>query len=424
MKIEKGESKNVELVGYHDLDDRPGFQMAMQVVDGNWFLYLAHFWHKGWTIMDVTEPSDPKLVRFVPWEGGQDTITIKVQVADGKMIANLQREIALLAHEGAPFEEGILIFDVKEDPVDPKLLGHWKSGGEGTHRNYYDGGRYVHTSAGCPGFYGNIYRIIDIEDPTNPVEAGRWWLPEQWGAGQVPTEEEEKFGGPAKSYLQSQHHRKYSLHGPPYPKGDRVYLNFFNSAVLAILDISNIALPQLISKLQFNPPFGNMIAGHTAMPLSQRDLLLYTTEGTFQGFGGQLDIAGIVDISDEKHPRLISTLPVPEPPPGSPYKNFHEKAASFGPHNFHEPHNHPDLEDRNDRVYLTYFNAGLRIYDISDPYLPREIAYYIPPDPTKRNGPMPRGKLGVSSEDILVDKRGYIYMTDKNLGLHVLRCTI
>ena len=120
MKIAKGEAKNVELVGYHDLDDRPGFQMALQVVDGRWFLYLAHFWHKGWTIMDVTEPADPKLVRFIPWKGGQNTITIKIQVADGTMIANLQREIHSLAKEGEPFEEGILIFDVK-DPVDPKL---------------------------------------------------------------------------------------------------------------------------------------------------------------------------------------------------------------------------------------------------------------------------------------------------------------
>jgi hypothetical protein len=66
----------------------------------------------------------------------------------------------------------------------------------------------------------------------------------------------------------------------------------------------------------------------------------------------------------------------------------------------------------------------VRVYDISDPYLPREIAYYIPPNPKKRFGMLPLGDLVVSSEDILVDKRGYIYVTDKNLGLHILRCTI
>ena len=28
-------------------------------------------------------------------------------------------------------------------PENPQLLGHYKTGGLGTHRNYYDGGRYV-----------------------------------------------------------------------------------------------------------------------------------------------------------------------------------------------------------------------------------------------------------------------------------------
>lgn len=414
MKIERGEAKNVELIGYHDLQNRPGFQMAMQVVKNRWYLYLGHFWHKGWTIMDVTEPSKPELVKFVPWPGGQDTITIKVQVAEGLMIANLQREISLLAHEGAPFEEGILIFDVK-DPVDPKLLGHWKTGSTGTHRNFYVGGRYVHASAAAPGFTGNIYRIVDIADPAKPVEVGRWWLPEQWTAGGAKITRE-----------------RVDLHGAPYVTGNRAYLSYMGGGMV-ILDISDITLPKLVSQLQFNPPLGRPIACHTVLPLPRRKLAIASSEGTgIQPTGDRfatqpkapLDIAGIIDVSDEKKPTLISMFPVPVPPEGSPYKNFNEKMGWFGPHNWHQPQDHPDLEDRDDRAYLTYFNAGLRIFDISDPYLPKEIACYIPPEPKERFGPMPFGKLVVSSEDVLVDRRGYIYVTDKNLGLHVLRCTV
>jgi hypothetical protein len=139
----------------------------------------------------------------------------------------------------------------------------------------------------------------------------------------------------------------------------------------------------------------------------------------------------MVDVSDETNPTLIAIFPIPEPPPGSPYKNYSETqkvgAYGFGPHNLHEPHSHPDLEDRDDRIYATYFSAGVRVYDISDPYLPKEIAYYIPPDPKKWAWQHPAGfggDLRATSEDILVDKRGYIYVTEMQQGLHILRCTM
>ena len=74
-------------------------------------------------------------------------------------------------------------------------------------------------------------------------------------------------------------------------------------------------------------------------------------------------------------------------------------------------------------VYLTYFNAGLRIYDVSDPTLVREVGYFIPPEPTKRVGPMPKTKLVEQSEDVLVDTRGNIYLTHKQQGLWILQYT-
>jgi hypothetical protein len=64
--MEKGASKNIELIGYHDLEGRPAFKIAMQVVKERWYLYLGHFWTPGWTILDVTEPSSPRFVKFIP----------------------------------------------------------------------------------------------------------------------------------------------------------------------------------------------------------------------------------------------------------------------------------------------------------------------------------------------------------------------
>jgi hypothetical protein len=401
--MEKGAAKNVEFVGYHDLEKRPAFKIAMQVVNQRWYLYLAQFWTPGLTIMDVTDPSKPEFVKFI--EGPVNTWTLQVQVSEGIMVTSLERiSDGWGGRPDQPHEEGVYLWDVK-DPVHPIRLSHFRTGASGTHRNYWGGGRYVHLSATARGFDHHIYVIVDIADPSNPKEVGRWWLPDQWAAGGAKVVQPNTF-----------------FHGPAYPDGNRAYLGY-GGAGMVILDISDITLPKFVSKLDFRPALGSRLTCHTVMPLSKRQVALVDSEALAENCKEGLNYAGIVDISDEKNLRLISLFPIPEPPPGAPYKNFCEKGGRFGPHNFHQPQGQPCLEDRDDRVYLTYFNAGLRIYDISDSYLPREIAYYVPPDPKERRGVLPK-TLVVQSEDVLVDKRGYIYVTDKNHGLHILRCTV
>ena len=78
---------NTEVLGYHDLNGKPAFKLAMQEMNDRWYLYLAHLWHQGWSILDVTDPTAPQFVAFLP--GPENTWTIQIQVADGKMITAL-----------------------------------------------------------------------------------------------------------------------------------------------------------------------------------------------------------------------------------------------------------------------------------------------------------------------------------------------
>jgi hypothetical protein len=399
---------NFELVGYHDLDGKPGFKLAMQVVDDHWYLYHGHFWEPLWTILDVTDPSKPRAAAQVP--GPRGTWTLQVQVADGKLVTALEHPLPGWGGEpGVQPEEGIYVWDVS-DPARPRRLSHWKTRGSGTHRNHYDGGRYVHLAAGMPGFDGNIYVIVDIEDPARPREVGRWFVPEQYVAGGArPTPPAD---GPSIPRI--------SLHGPAYVEGDRAYLGY-GGAGMVILDISDVSLPRLVSRLEFGPAFTNSLGMHTVIPLKRRNLAIVNTEAIAESSDEPLNFAGLVDISDERDPRLISLFPTPIPPPGGPYPNFQKRGGRFGPHNQHHPQHQPWLLDRDDLVYLTWFNAGLRVYDIHDPYLPREVGYFLPDDPTERRGPLPKTALVTQSEDVLVDARGYAYLTDKNHGLHIVR---
>ena len=67
-------------------------------------------------------------------------------------------------------------------------------------------------------------------------------------------------------------------------------------------------------------------------------------------------------------------------------------------------------------------NAGLRIYDTSTPAAPREVGYFLPPDPTHRYGVFPKGKLVAQSEECW-SIRAALSTTDKNQGLWILRFT-
>ena len=82
-------ARNIEPIGYHDLNGKPAFKLAMQEVNLRWYLYVAHLWHRGWSVLDVTDPTAPEYCSFIP--GPENTWTIQVQVAEGKMITGLER---------------------------------------------------------------------------------------------------------------------------------------------------------------------------------------------------------------------------------------------------------------------------------------------------------------------------------------------
>lgn len=396
----KSYSENFEAVGYIDLEGRPGFKMALHKAGSRWYLYVAQLWVSGWSIIEVTDPARPRFVRYI--EGPPHTWTLQVQVADGKMITSLERIPPGWGDAADTFAEGFLIWDLA-DPENPQQLGQFKTGGKGTHRNYYAGGRYVYATGLPEGYEGHILQIVDIADPANPKEVSRWWRKGQWTAGG-------ESGAPHDT----------DLHGGSYVKGDRAYLPYGGGGFVT-LDISDVTKPRLVCDLPFSPPFASRIAVHTALPLVKRPLVVVNSEAIQEKCDEPLGFAGIVDVSVETRPRLVSLFPLPVPPQGAPYRNFCEKGGRFGPHNQHQPQFQDILLQDENVVFLTYFNAGLRAYDISDERQPREIGWFVPPDPVERRAPLPKSALVCQSEDVLVDNRGNAFVTDKNHGIYVVR---
>jgi hypothetical protein len=434
----RGFIKNLDLIGYHDLNNKMGFQMAYYVANGKHYLYSACFRHPGWHILDVTDPSD---IRYCKWLECPDAdknpgqICCKIQVADGLMLTTLSGGVPFLngTKESDSYMEGLLIWDIKTDPENPKLLSYWSTGvpdGFGVHRFFYNGGRYAHLAASCRGYSAMIYRVLDIQDPTKPVEIGRWWLPEQWRAGK-PAEKD-------ASNLPFLSMDQVGLHGPAYIKGDKAYLGYGGGGGV-ILDVSDLTLPKFLGRLPLSPPFSyGGLAGarcHTFLPLTSRNFGVLTNEGErFSCFNKNIiesyppQAMGnlhMVDFRDPEHPTLVAEFPYPEVPEDWPWEDFNDcgigAPGPLGPHNIHEPHDLPFLEDNPNRVYCCYFHCGLRVYNVTNPYRPKEIAYFIPPAPEKwQFHDYPGPKLGIT-EDIVVDKRGYIFVDTFHGGIYVLK---
>ena len=75
-------------------------------------------------------------------------------------------------------------------------------------------------------------------------------------------------------------------------------------------------------------------------------------------------------------------------------------------------------------IDIAWFNAGLRVFDISNPRMPKEVGYFMPPE--RPNLPAQTGAHASKvdwSEEVAVDARGNIFMNDDKWGLFVLRYT-
>jgi hypothetical protein len=61
-------------------------------------------------------------------------------------------------------------------------------------------------------------------------------------------------------------------------------------------------------------------------------------------------------------------------------------------------------------VLGTFFNAGVRAYDIKDPYSPQEVAWFVPPKPD--GSKVPTAQIN----DVFVDDRGVVFAVDRHAG--------
>jgi hypothetical protein len=424
-------ARKVKRIGHLDL---PG---AGQVTIAGHHAYVGHIPNKqnlGTSIIDIADAANPRLIAQVTLDD-PTSHSHKVRVAGDVMVVNHERNptpvgrraeqmpgvrrslrealgrdatraelaaklnvteadiVEIEAAEKQPYRNGgFRIYDVA-NPVQPKLIHHQLTGGIGVHRFDMDE-RYAYISTEMEGFVGNILVTYDMRDPARPQEVSHWWMTGQHIAG-----------GETPAWSGKRHRLHHALRF-----GDEMWASCWHGG-FRIVDIADIARPKTVASYNYHPPFPEPT--HTVMPvpkpiggkriavaIDEEDQTQSATEADARR--GRLHAGiSIFDVSDYGAVKPLSLFEVSEL--DSPFARV--PGTRFGAHQYHE-------RMSGTLVFAVWFSAGLRIIDVADPMLPREVGHFIP-DPAA-------GRPAPQSNDVMLDKSGLIYMVDRLVGFDVL----
>lgn len=368
----------MKLVGYADI---PGGGQV--VVDGS-FAYVGHMAPPyGTTILDVSDPARPRVLSQL--EVPSDIHSHKVRVQGDFMFVNYERYPP--TDESRHPEVGLKVFDVS-DRTRPREVAFFRTHARGVHRFDLQG-RMAFVSTQWEGFRNNILAILDISDPTRPGLVGQWWLPGlNAAAGEAP---------PAKL-------EHYWIH-LGLARGARAYVACGLAGVY-VVDISDPARPATVGSACWTPPY--TLPAHTFLPLPHpirgRHFAVVTDEDvTDPVLEEPPAFMWVLDITHEARPVPVASYHVSPEGLAVPGKRF----------GAHQPWEHVRSDNL---VFLAWFAGGVRVVDLSNPYSPREVAYYVPATPP--------GQVAVQTNDVYVDERGLVYAIDRYRGLSILELEV
>jgi hypothetical protein len=375
-------------LGYSDQGGRPEGVQIM-VADGYAYVGQGH----GLTVLDVRDPRDMKPV-FYRGTAGEKTWSGHLQVHGDLLLVNEEIDNAffpegqsprkaMFGADGEDFSAGMRIFDIS-DRANPREIGYFATEGCGVHRMWYDGGRYAYVSAFVDGFTDAIFLTLDLSDPAKPAEAGRWWLPGMW-----------EDGGETPAWTS-----RYALHHPIVKDG-YAYCSWRDGGMV-ILDVHDPAKPALVSHVNWSPPFGGNT--HNCLPLPDRQLIVVVDEESADHCADGIKHTWIFDARELSRPVSIATLPLPAE------RDFCAEEGHFGPHNLYELR--PGGWQDSNTVFVTYQNAGLRAFDLANPFQPRQAGYFVA---------APLEGAPLHAADVFVTPDGVCFLTDTDRGLFALQ---
>ena len=329
--------------------------------------------------LDMSDPANPKKTATL--------VTPAMQSPHESMALNQKRGLLAAVTANPVFYPGIVdIYDVTADCRNPVLKASAPVGVLGHESGWAPDGNTFYVAS----LSGRTVTAIDTSDPSLPKPLGVY---------------------------------DYTSHGINISDdGNRMYMAA-NGAVdsnspkgLLVLDTSEIQSRKASPKLPVisKTTWALVSTPQINLPVTIDGHLFSIEMDEFRGGDDRVGAARIIDISDEKAPRVVSNIRL-EVNQAAAHKG--EQAGDNGTGSLQNYTGHYcNVPKRVDPgiVACSFILSGLRVFDIRDPYHPQEIAYF--------NGPIEDSAYAMSSPSF-VPERGEIWYSDGNSGFYAVRLT-
>jgi hypothetical protein len=310
----------------------------------------------GFAAVDVTDPANPTVVAerrglLADRPNGPMSGIYDVKYDAGTLL------VVGPANSGNP--KAALFYDVS-DPASPEQLGVYDTGYPIHNSDFVDGVAYL--TANTSNSNGLV--LVDPNDG-DPESVGSWSITTaESGWNRVNT-------------------AVWSLHDV-YVQDDVAYIAHWDAGTWMV-DVSDPTAPELVTKVRGRPPsqFADMgfqqIAFEQLQPPGNDHYVAVNEDASLLGVGmeswdaRQDDDRGgpsgidLYDISTPTDPQALATI---EPPESS---NATYSGIWTTSHNF---------EFHEDRLYTAWYQGGVRVFDVSDPADPVELAAWRDTDAT------------------------------------------
>jgi hypothetical protein len=343
----------------------------------------------GVAVVDVTDPRNPVRTTMLR--------TPAMQTPHESLVVNEKRGL-LVAVMGNPatYPGFVDVYDLNEDCRRPQLLSSLPVGLLGHESGFAPDGMTFYATS----LFNDTVTAVDLTDPRLPRPLGVY---------------------------------DYPSHGFALSKdGNRGYVAAYNRG-LVVVDTSEIQArapnPRMPPISELDWPYRSVPQINVPITIGGRPYLVEVDEyaadeeGNYD-FGGNAPNVGaarIIDIADEREPSVVSNIRLQVNQPKHRDQLGADPGASSPVQGYAAHYCDVPRQDDPPIVACSFILSGLRVFDIRDPWHPREVAYFVAP-PAPSPVVAERSNFAMSKPEFDIARK-QVWYTDGNSGLYVVRLT-